>query len=101
MSDLHCPARVLVVVPIGEHPEPALVEQARAERVVRVHARPESQAYAAVLADALGVPLEVETDPDLDALADGYLGEAFVMVTDRGRPGHRLLSRDTTGWREV
>ncbi|MBD8870086.1 hypothetical protein [Nocardioides donggukensis] len=118
MSDLHCPARVYVVVPdagqagaeAGAQVGERLLAAARAERVAAVLAAGPT-GFAQALATGLGVPLELRSDlagiriavdapvpAALDAVADERLGEAVLVVGDAGRPGTLRMVRDSTGW---
>lgn len=99
MSDLQCPARFLLVC----GPTASTAETLRHERVAAVY-EPGRGSGAAVLADALGLPVQVLPRPVAAAdvrvrdgeaidvlreLADLHRGETVVLVAD-GEPGERL-----------
>lgn len=112
MSDLQCPARVVLVPGAGEDGKPAagVLEALRAARVVRVYAGPTGLAAGVRLAEALEVPVELRVGlvgvapdapvpPALDDLADRHLGEAIAVLASTTEVVE--LERDTAGWAPV
>jgi hypothetical protein len=109
MSDLQCPARLLL---LGE-PDPATAQALRHERVAAVYAGPPGPG-AAELGRALGLPVQDLARPialvdvlaraagaldDLRDLADLHRGET-VVVAAVGEPGARVdVSLDGDGLR--
>ena len=76
MSDLHCPARILLV---RDHPDEQLAARLRSERVVATYDAP----------------------ADLDELADRHRGEAVLVVGehDHGDAAVVLVEIDADGLR--
>ncbi len=96
MSDLQCPATIILVPP-AETAE--MAERLRRRGIARVHASPDAGQPGRQLADALGVGL-ARFDGDVDGLADMHRGET-VVVLDNGRPGTVELTIDNDGRRQV
>lgn len=94
VSDLHCPATVLLVpvTEAGLQTASELAHRLAGRRIARVYARPLGSAhdYAAVVAAALGVDavalegLDDSRDVSwVQAVADLHRGETVVVVTDQ------------------
>ncbi|WP_110208775.1 hypothetical protein [Nocardioides daejeonensis] len=102
MSDLQCPARVVVLTPARTGDPDALRETAgtvSGSRLVRVYAGPGLATYARQAALVLGLPVgEAE---DLDEIADLHPGEAVLVVRDWPEPGPVLMERDGAGWQRI
>lgn len=102
MSDLQCPARVVVLTPEQSGDPEALRAAAgtvSGSRLVRVYAGPDLASYAQHVGGALDLP--VAEGDDLDELADLHAGEAVLVVREWPEPGPVLMERDADGWQRI
>lgn len=102
MSDLQCPARVVVLTP-ARTGDPAALREATGtvsgSRLVRVYAGADAATYAQQVALALDLPVGV--GEDLDEIADLHAGEAVLVVRDWPEAGPVVLERDAAGWQRI
>lgn len=102
MSDLQCPAQVIVLTPERAGDPEALraaVGGLAGARLVRVYAGTELAAYAQQVALALDLP--VAAGEDLDEIADQHAGEAVVVLRAWTEPGPVVMERDAAGWHRI
>ncbi|GAA5027845.1 hypothetical protein GCM10023258_22930 [Terrabacter aeriphilus] len=107
MSDLQCPARVVVVNPPALADVPWLAAEVHLERVQAVYAADDVPDTGPVeaLADDLGVPSHLahgdlgDGSADLAAVADRHRGESVVVVRAGDAAEPVLLLVDSEGAR--
>ncbi len=102
MSDLQCPARVVVLTPALTGDPQALREavgSVTGSRLVRVYAGRQHATYAKQVALVLELPFA--EGEDLDEIADLHSGEAVLVIRAWPEPGPIVMERDGSGWQRV
>ena len=115
MSDLHCPATVLVTGHGDRVQLRSLAESLRPRRVARVYTStlPTSVASGALAAEVLAVDAvavegladfcltvagTVEGGAALEGIVDQHPGETVLVLSEAPHPGVAELSLDADGW---